>query len=190
MNRRRTGELLTTLQRTLAPPRRANPVVAAWRWRYELTALAAAALLAVGLTRTGVVGLTVAASVVSAGLVVLARWPAGRRRLAARVRCMVTPHRVRDGCAQARVYSARGRLPAVLSCSPRPYGESVRLWLPAGVSGGDLLDARWVLATACYASDVRVVAHPRYRHIVTLEVVRAPARPTDPANPPRPAGQD
>ena len=85
---------------------------------------------------------------------------------------MITPHRVRSAFARAGIYSARRRLPAVLCCSPRSFGELVTLWLPAGLCADDLQDAGRTIAAACFATSVRVVPHPKYAHIVTLEVVR------------------
>src|SRR5436309_6238799 len=75
---------------------RANPIVAAWRWRYELAGAAglSAAWLALG---------TATAAWLTAGLALLliitACFAPGRRFLAARMWCIVTPHRVRASCA-------------------------------------------------------------------------------------------
>src|SRR5215207_1107975 len=133
MSRRRANRMIATLHRALVPPRRPNPVVVVWRWRYELTAFAGIALAVVALPAAGTAGAGVAAVAASASLVVLGSWPDGRRWIRARAWCVVTPHRVRTACAEAGIHSTRGRLPAVLSCSPRPHGERVVLWLPAGV---------------------------------------------------------
>jgi hypothetical protein len=148
---------------------RANPIVVAWRWRYELLATAglAAVWLALG---------TAAASAVTAGLAValaaMAAVPEGRRFLVARAWCVVTPHRVRVGCAQAWIHSRNGKIPAVLFTLRQPFGERVYLWCRAGTSAGDLSSARELLAAACWADDVRVFRSPRHAHIVTLDVIR------------------
>jgi hypothetical protein len=148
---------------------RANPIVVAWRWRYELLAMTglAAVWLALG---------TAAASAVTAGLAValaaLAAVPEGRRLLVARAWCVVTPHRVRVGCAQAWIHSRSGKIPAVLFTLRQPFGERVYLWCRAGTSAGDLASARELLAAACWADDVRVSRSPRHAHIVTLDVIR------------------
>jgi len=174
-----------SLHKALMPPARANPLVVAWRWRYELIGLAALVLLAMALQQAGAVGAVVMAGAAVAALELLARWPAGRRWAIARAWCVVTPHRVRTACVRARIHSTRGRLPAVLGCSPRQYGEAVLLWLPAGVTAGDLHADRQLIAAACYAYDVRVMPNSRYRHIVTLKVIRHPKRPAR-----QPAGPD
>ena len=46
------------------------------------------------------------------------------------------------------------------------------LWCRAGITAADLIAARDILRSACWASDVRVVTSVRYPHIVVLEVVR------------------
>jgi hypothetical protein len=148
---------------------RANPIVAAWRWRYELLATA-------GLGATWIALGTATASAVTAGLAIAlaatAAMPAGRRFLVDRAWCVVTPHRVRVGCAQAWIHSRSGKIPAVLFTMRQPFGERVYLWCRAGTSAGDLSSARELLAAACWADDVRVSRSPRHAHVVTLDVIR------------------
>jgi hypothetical protein len=85
---------------------------------------------------------------------------------------VLTPHRVRTGCAEARVHSRRGRLPMVLITRRRPNGERVWLWCVAGTSDEDLESARDLLANACWAREVRIVRNPRHPHIVGVDVIR------------------
>ena len=96
---------------------RANALVAAWRWRY---ALAAAAGLAAMWAMLG----TMVAAALTAGLATLLALTActarGRRFLVARWWCIVTPHRVRTGCAQAWIHSRYGKIPIVLLTRRRP----------------------------------------------------------------------
>lgn len=143
------------------PVRRANPLVVAWRWRYELTAAAGLAALAgrIGPLWTVLFGLACAGSTVLA--------PVRRRAW-----CVVTPHRVRTGCAHAWVHSRTGRLPMVLRTRPVPGGEEVLLWLRPGMSAGDLADAAPTLAAACWARDVVVRPDPDRGHLVRLTVLR------------------
>lgn len=166
--------LLGTLHQAIMPPARPNPVLMVWRWRYELTLLAGLSLTLVALVEflgpNGTMLLAVIAG--SAVLTMLIAWPAARHRLNARAWCILTPHRLRTGCVQARIYTRCGRLPAILWCAPKEYGEQVLIWCPAGVTAGDFLTARQILAAACYASKIEVVTHPRYRHIVILGVIR------------------
>jgi len=148
---------------------RANPAVAAWRWRYEL--LVAAGLAAIWI----VLGVAAAAAVtgcLAAVLAATASLPAGRRFLTARAWCIVTPHRIRVGCAQGWIHSRGGKIPAVLLTRSQSFGERVYLWCRAGTSAEDLSSVRGLLAAACWADDVRVTRHLRYAHLVTVDVVR------------------
>lgn len=170
--KRDTGadRVLSMLHRGIAPPARPNPLGLAWRWRYEMVLLAGLPLGVVALI--GAIGPNWAMLIVTVVTTVLAGWSGARRRLTARAWCVVTQHRLRAGCAQAWIHNRRGRLPAVLWCAPKSYGEQVLVWCPAGVTVEDFVQARHVLASACYASNIEVVAHPKYPHLVTLGVIR------------------
>jgi hypothetical protein len=152
---------------------RPNPVVFAWRWRYELG-------LAVGLTAAVITLNTelgtaraVWALVTAAVLVgALALWPAARHQLVARAWCVITPHRVRTGCAQAWIHSRYGKIPVVFLTTREPFGERVRLWCRAGTSAEDFIAVRHQLAAACWAKDIRVRRHQRYSQVVMLDVIR------------------
>lgn len=169
-----TEQLLGMLHQAIVPPARPSLALLAWRWRYELVLLTGLLLALVTLVKAlgpngTMLFIVIAVTVV---LTVLIGWPAARHRLAARAWCILTPHRLRAGCAQARVHTRRGRLPAILWCAPRGYGEQVLIWCPAGVTTDDFTAARQILVTACYAAEIEVVTHPRYRHLVVLSVIR------------------
>jgi hypothetical protein len=108
-------------------------------------------------------------------------WPPSRQRIIARAWCVITPHRVRTGCAHAWIQTRDGRLPVVLYTVPAHFGERVWLWCRAGITARDLEAARNVLRSACWASDVRVVVNDRRSHIVVLEVIRR-SSPESPAS--------
>lgn len=168
--------VLAELEQALVRVARPNPLVVAWRWRYELVLLVAVPLAVA--ERARALGAWQVAAVVAVAAGAAGAWPAARRALRARFWSVVTPHRVRAGCLHARLHSRRGRLPAVLWTSPVPEGERVVLWCPAGTTPRDFASIRDVLATACWATDVLVDPHPRWSHIVTLRVVRRqPGRP-------------
>jgi hypothetical protein len=157
---------------------RANPVVAAWRWRYELAGMA---VLTAGWLVVGPVAVAAVAAVLAAALIAtVAYWPWGRAFLAARAWCIVTPHRVRVGCGQAWIHSRAGKIPAVLLTRRQPFGERTYLWCRAGTSADDLASARVLLAAACWADDVRVTRSPRHAHLVMLDVIRR-GQPGSPA---------
>jgi hypothetical protein len=163
---------------SVAPP---NPIVLAWRWRYELTLAAAITVGVIAVTRIPAPAWVPAgcAAVIAAGAVL---WPPVRRRVAARAWCVITPHRVRAGCAGAWIHSRGGRLPAVLLTTRQPFGERVHLWCHAGTCAQDFQSAQGLLTAACWAHDMRVTCNPRYRQLVTLDIIRRPAgNPTPPA---------
>lgn len=158
------------LHHPMISPAHSNPLVLFWRWRYELTLLLGLPLTLVVLIAT--LGLNWTIFIVIAAIILLGGLPAARRQLVARAWCVLTPHRLRAGCARAWIHNRRGRLPAILWCAPKPYGEQVLVWCPAGLTVDDLIAARQVLASACYASEIEVIMHPKYRHLATLEVIR------------------
>ncbi len=155
--------------------RRPGPVEFCWHWRWEIGILVAAAtlsaLLAAGF---GLIALAAGAGAGLAALATLLCWPPARSRIIARAWCVITPHRVRAGCANAWVQTRGGRLPWVLCTVAAGFGERVQLWCPAGITSGDLFAARQVLAAACWAAEVRVIPSPRHAHIVALEIIRNP----------------
>jgi hypothetical protein len=167
---RSTRQALSGLQYalgTVAPP---NPLVFAWRWRYELIlgiGLPAALVLLGGIPLMLV---TLAAMTVLTSAALL--WAPARRSLAARAWCIITPHRVRVGCAQAWIHSRRGKIPIVLLTTRQPFGERVHLWCRAGTSLLDFTSARPLLTAACWARGIRVSGNERFAHLMTLDVIR------------------
>jgi hypothetical protein len=126
--------LLGTLHQVIVPPARPSLLLLAWRWRYELALLAVLVLTLVALVEAfGLNGtMLLAVTAVTTVLIVLAAWPAARHRLAARAWCILTPHRLRAGCAQTRIHTRRGRLPAILWCTPKRYSEQILIWYQRG----------------------------------------------------------
>jgi hypothetical protein len=98
--------------------------------------------------------------------------PDARYWLAAHARCIVTAHRIRTGCAQSWIQTRYGKLPIILLTTPRPYGERAYIWCPAGISVEDFEQARDLLRSACWASEIQIMSSTRYSHIVVLDVIR------------------
>lgn len=165
---RQPGADLTLALTPFPPP---NPFVVAWRWRYELLAVASTAELVrhLGLLWTVYTGLALVVAVGAVG-------PA-RRRAVQRFWCVVTPHRVRTGCKHAWIHSRTGRIPAVLWTRAVLEGEQVLLWCRAGTTVGDLAAAGPVLTAACWAHDVRVEQHPTRAHLARVTVLRRQGQP-------------
>lgn len=164
----RNRRLLDELNRATTPIARPNPLVVVWRWRYE------AGLVVLG--PLAVYQLIVSFGPVSwwAGTVPIAivLWPQARSEAWGRIRCVATAHRIRVGFVEAYVVNRRGRIPAILWCAPAGFGERAWVWCRAGITPTDLEEAAEVIASACWASEVRVLPHERAPHWVLLEVVR------------------
>ena len=164
--------VITNIETALTPAR-PGPIDLAWHWRWEIGAIATLACVTTTIAISlGYTGLIVAAGAGLAALGTMMCWPPARVRIIARAWCVITPHRVRKGCASAWIQTRGGNLPIVMSCTPADYGERVRLWLPAGLTANDLFLAREALAVACWAAEVRVLRHAPHAHRVTLEVIR------------------
>jgi hypothetical protein len=167
---RSTRQALAGLQYALGTVAPANPLVFAWRWRYELIMGIGlpAMLIVLGGIPVMLVTYAALAVLISAALI----WAPARRHLLARAWCIVTPHRVRVGCAQAWIHSRRGKIPIVLLTTRQPFGERVHLWCRAGTSTIDFTSARPLLTAACWARGIRVNGNERFAHLMTLDVIR------------------
>jgi len=143
-----------------------------WRWRFEI-----GALLLGWLAWQHVGGyvrehrwLVAAGTVAVVGLV--AGIPAIRRPVVARFWCVVTRHRLRTVFGEVRATTRSGRLPLILRVAPSPVGERAVLWCRAGVAEEDIADRSHHVRSACFARDARVARHPRWSHLVIVDVVR------------------
>jgi hypothetical protein len=186
--------------RRLLPLAAPNLLVVAWRWRYEIALVAGlSAGLTAAIISVGAVPIMAAVAVVALAIVC---WPRARRFTLDRAWCIITPHRVRAGCAQGLIYSSEGKIPVILWTSHQPFGERVLLWCRAGTSADDFVSARAVLTAACWARDIAVFLDPHRTQLVTLDVIRRPLgdltsdfeghRTADPGGEPPvwPGGQD
>ena len=168
----RDTRMTTDLRRALVTVARPNPLVAVWRWRYEIALVAGlAAVLAIGVTTIGVLPIL---AVVTVMTLVIFGWPPTRRFLLNRAWCIITAHRVRVGCAEAMIYSSRGKIPIIAWTAHQPFGERVLLWCRAGTSIDDFIANRAILTSACWAQDVAVLPDIHHPHLVTLDVIRRP----------------
>jgi len=165
--------LRADLATILTPEPRKHLTLLFWRWRYELALMAViiAALTAL-VSALGAEWGMITASVMAG--VCSPPWP---RPVAARVWCVITAHRLRCGFVQARLQTRRGRLPVILSTTPTPFGERVRVWCPAGITAEALKSARSTLRAACWAADVRVTRDNEQSQRVTMDVIRRQLEP-------------
>jgi hypothetical protein len=162
-------ELIRRLHQDLMPLAPPSVLAILWWWRWE-------AGIILGLTS----GLTflishfgwLTAPIVLGLAATLAGWPEAREWLLAHIRCIITAHRVRTGCAKAWIQTRSGKLPVILLTRPEPCGERVYIWCPAGISLQDFEDAAEILCAACWATDIYVTGSPRYTQIVIIDIVR------------------
>jgi hypothetical protein len=154
-------------RRLLPPPRRRpGPISIVVRWRIEIAAVVVAALA------VHVLGGRSVAICAVACVALLITSPGARRAALGVVRAVVIPHRVRAGLVQAGVADRAGRLPWLVAA--RPHGDAVRVtvWLRAGTSLRDLLQATPLIATACGARDVDVERYSARQDRAVLIVIR------------------
>jgi hypothetical protein len=171
--------------------RRANPLLALYRWRWEILLLGVVGVLAyLGHSTSWVVPV----GVVTAVAAVLVAWPPAYRALRARCWAVVVQHRLRTVFHELGLTTWAGRAPAIVWTSVRtgardrgphldrtvapgfrglvpPAGIRVHLVCPAGIGAGELADVREQLAAACWAADVLVERDPRHANVVVLVVV-------------------
>jgi hypothetical protein len=168
----RDNNRVPTDLRRLLPVATPNLLVVAWRWRYEIVLVAG---LSAGLT-AAIISFGAIATIAAVLVVTLAIlcWPRARRFTIDRAWCIITPHRVRAGCAQGLIYSSQGKIPVILWTSHQAFGERVLLWCRAGTSADDFVSARAVLTTACWAKDIAIFFDPHRTQLVTLDVIRRP----------------
>jgi hypothetical protein len=147
-----------------------NPLVVAWRWRYEIVLLLG---LTAGLT-AAIISFGVVPTIAAAIVITLTTlcWSPARRLAAHRAWCVITAHRIRVGCVEGLIYSSRGKIPVVLWTSHQPFGERVLLYCRAGTSADDFVSARTILAVACWAQDVAIFVDGRHSQLITLDVIR------------------
>lgn len=161
-------DLLGALDHAIRPVRPPNPVVAMYRWRYELALLVGAVVAApaiAALTPTLVVGIT-ALVVLPLGV------PPVRHLVWLRIRAVVLQHRLRTAFRAARIHSNSGRLPAILWTSPRTRADRVHLFLPAGLTP-ELLEGQTDRIAVATGGEHAEVLPTRHRFVVKLVIVRS-----------------
>jgi hypothetical protein len=141
-----------------------------WRFRTELTALAAGVIGIWELDRAVAATWTVVIVTVSAVLVTVV--PCTRRQVTRRVCCTLSRHRIHRVCFETRMHTRSGRLPLVLRIFPTEVGERAIIWCRAGICAEDFELHAAEIAAACCARQARVEGHRRWAQIVTLDIVR------------------
>jgi hypothetical protein len=161
------------LRRALGAVAAPNLLVASWRWRWEIALLAGLAAILTAGTRS--VGVLPTIAVLTVLALIVMSLPPTRQLVLNRAWCIITAHRVRVGCAEALIYSSRGKIPVILWTAHQPFGERVLLWCRAGTNVDDFFANRAMLTSACWAQDIAVFPDKRRPHLVTLDVIRQPS---------------
>jgi hypothetical protein len=165
--RRSERHVLSQLETGLAPVARPNPMVLAWRWRHALAPTIGVAAL---------VHYRVSMWILLLGghaMMILGLTPSVRRFVIQGAWCVITPHRVRRACAEARIFTRHGKIPIILWTFRDPRGERIVLYCRAGTSPKDFRDTQNILRTACWAKKVTVTRHPRYSSLAILNIIRS-----------------
>lgn len=150
--------------------RRASIFGLAWWWRYEIGIALGLAAGLYGLTSVVGTGETLMGVALTAGMV--GPWPTTHRAVTASAWRIITPHRLRVGFVQTGILDWNGQLPTILHTTQQPFGERVLVWCQAGASAADFRSASGVLATACWATAIRVTRDQGHTNLVTIDVIR------------------
>lgn len=142
----------------------------AWRWRTELTLLAAT--LAALWRLTLLITIIWAAVVLGALVLAVVAVPPTRRYTVSRFWCVLTRHRLQRVCYETRLHTRAGRLPLVLWIRPTRVGIRAHILCRAGICAEDFADNAAEIAAACYARETRVTANTRWSHLLTLDIIR------------------
>jgi hypothetical protein len=142
----------------------------AWRWRTELTLIAATLAgylrLAAAITATW-------AAITLAGLLAAAlAVPHTRRFLKKRAWCVISRHRLQRVFYETRMHTRAGRLPLILWIRPTKVGERAYILCRAGVCADDFDAYKTEIGAACYARESRIIRNAKWSHFVTLDIVR------------------
>jgi hypothetical protein len=110
---------MASLEAAMSTVARPRLIARMWHWRYEFGLIAGVLLGTIGIGATLGPGWLIAAAAAAMAVVAAAlTWPPSRHRITARAWCVITPHRVRTGCAQAWIHTRDGHLPVVLYTVP------------------------------------------------------------------------
>src|SRR5258708_11452444 len=168
---RSTRQALADREFALGRVARPSLLTVGWRWRYEL--LLSAAVPGAFWLLVHAIGAPFACVVITASLALVVASSSLRRLVTACAWCVITPHRVRTGMAQAWIHSRDGKMPFVLCTMRKPFGERVHLWCRAGTRAEDFVWAHPLIAAACRARQVGVLRSERFVHLVALDLIRS-----------------
>lgn len=143
---------------------------AAWRWRTELTLIAAT--LAGYFRLAAAITATWAAITLAGMLAVALAVPHSRRFLKRRAWCVISRHRLQRVFYETRMHTRAGRLPLILWIRPTRVGERGYILCRAGVCADDFDACKAEIGAACYAREARIIRNAKWSHFVTVDIVR------------------
>jgi hypothetical protein len=141
-----------------------------WRFRTELTALAAVTAGAWQLALTVTVAWMVIILTATTAAVLGLPWT--RRLIIGRAWCVLSRHRIQRVCFETRMHTRSGRLPLVLRITPTKVGERALIWCRAGICADDFEAHAAEIAAACLARQARIEGNRRWSQLVQLDIVR------------------
>jgi hypothetical protein len=131
-----------------------------WRYRTELTALAAVIAVAWALATTVTAAWMV--MILTALSIVILALPWTRRFVVQRAWCVLSRHRIQRVCYETRMHTRSGRLPLVLRITPTQVGERALIWCRAGICAEDFEAHAAEIAAACLARQARIEGSKRW----------------------------
>ena len=142
----------------------------AWRWRTELTLLAATAagFIRLALAITVLWAAVTFVAVITAALVI----PPSRRFCKRRAWCLISRHRLQRVCYETRMHTRAGRLPLILWIRPTKVGERAHVVCRAGICADDFDAYKAEIGAGCFAREARIIRNKKWSQLVTIDIIR------------------
>lgn len=155
-----------------APPTHPAVRVAGLAVRLRAEIAAVAALVVAWLLLTAWLPWGAALALVAVLVAVVAAVPVLRRFVSHRAMATLTRHRLRQVLVERRCMNFSRAAPLFLWSHPTEVGETVWLFLRAGISPSDVEDQCERIASGCFARDARVTPLRKLTAVVKVEVIR------------------
>ena len=141
-----------------------------WRFRTELTSLAACAAATWQIALAA--GIAISFAILGTATVVVLIVPPARRFIIRRAWCVISRHRLQKIFWETRMHTRSGRLSLILRIHPTEVGEKALIWCRAGICFEDFEAHTGEIAAACYAREARIERSKRWAQLVQVNIVR------------------